>query len=146
MQMQFGIFGFGIGIPKTKFQIGTLSIAKIYLRRGVHDKNLKRLHVQDLISIGGKSGTFIWTAVRTKWFELDPAKDGWAHNANALIGRKIEMLISGIAGKWGTVDFTLKQFDKYNQSKVLVDQCCIDVEGIQFSDMKLRGVVSISKI
>jgi hypothetical protein len=147
MQMQIGTIGFGIGIPKTKVQLGAANIAKFYIRQGLYDKNPARLNVQDLFSIGGKSGTFIFTGIRTKWFELDPAKSHWAMNTNLLIGTKVQIFLSGIVGKWGKVDFTLKQLDMYNNPKTLVERCCIDVEGgFQFSDMKLQGRVSFSNI
>lgn len=55
MQMAIGAIGFGIGIPRTKVQVGAGNIAKFYVRKGPLDKNPGRFHVQDLISIGGKS-------------------------------------------------------------------------------------------
>lgn len=147
MQMMVEIMGFGIGIPKTKLQVSAMNISKFYIRHGVLNKNPVKLNVQDLISIGGKSGTFIATGVRTKWFELDPAKSKWAINPHLLLGKRVRIFMSGIVGKWGRVDFTLKQLDKYNQPKTLVDQCCIEVDGgLQFSDIKVQGRVSLSNI
>jgi hypothetical protein len=147
MQMMVEVIGFGIGIPKTNIQVSTVNIAKFYLRHGLHDKKPARLNVQDLIAIGSKSGTFLLTGIRTKWFELDPAKSQWAFNTNALIGTTVQIIVSGIVGKWGTVDFTLKQLDKYNHPKTLLERCCIEVEGgIQFSEAKVQGRVTLSKI
>lgn len=147
MQMMIGTVGFGIGVPRTKVQMGALNFTKFYIRKGPHDKNPARLHVQDLFSIGGKSGTFVFSSVRTKWFELDPAKSHWAHDTNLLLGATVQIFMSGIVGKWGQVDFTLKQLDKYNQPKTLVEQCCIAVEGgFQVLDYKVQGRVSKSNI
>jgi hypothetical protein len=147
MQMMVEVIGFGLGIPKTNIQVSTLNIAKFYLRHGLHDKSPTRFNVQDLIAIGNKSGTFLLTGIRTKWFELDPAKSQWALNANTLIGKTVQIIVSGIVGKWGTVDFTLKLLDNYNHPKTLLERCCIDVEGgIQFSEAKVQGRVTLSKI
>ncbi|MCP3931193.1 MAG: hypothetical protein GY705_19080 [Bacteroidetes bacterium] len=145
--MKIGIMGLGIGIPETKIEVGALNMAKLYFRQNLNDAKLTKLDVRDLISFGGKSGTFLFGALETEWFELDPTKDNWAHNTNSLIGNKIEIEVSGIVVQWGTVDIAVTFFDKYNQSKELVKQCCVEVAGgVQVSTMKVRGVVSMSKI
>lgn len=98
-------------------------------------------------SIGGKSGTFIFSGFETKWFELNPQNDGWARNANSLIGKKVQLEVSGVVAKWGSVDITLSLFNKYNESKELVKQCCVEVKGgLQFSNMKVQGILSKSNI
>jgi hypothetical protein len=54
---------------------------------------------------------------------------------------------SGIIAKWGSVSVVVKLFDKYNQGKELVNQCCVDVEGgIQFSELKVQGTVVRSAV
>ena len=100
-----------------------------------------------MISVGGKSGTFIFSGFETKWFELDPTKDRWAHNPLSLIGRKVQIQVSGVVAKWGHVDIVISLFDKYNQGEELVNQCCVGiVGGIQFSESKVMGIVRKSKI
>jgi hypothetical protein len=70
-----------------------------------------------------------------------------ALDTNALLGTTVQIIVTGIVGKWGTVDLTLKQLDKYNYPKILLERCCIEVKrGLQFSDAKVQGRVTLSKI
>jgi hypothetical protein len=147
MQMKLGIVGCGVGIPKTNLGVGAVNIAKLYFRNNPNDKKPAKLNVQDLISIGGKSGAFLISAFETKWFELNPKKDGWARNANLLIGKKMQVEVYGVIAKWGSVDVVLSLFNNYNEGEELLNQCCVGVVGgIQFSNMKVQGIVMRSQI
>jgi hypothetical protein len=147
MQMKIGVVGLGIGIPRTNLQVSAMNIVKLYLRHSQHDKNIAKLDVHDLISVGGKSGAFIFSGFETKWFELDPKRDDWAHNPILLIGRKVQIDVSGVVAKWGQVDISLKIYDKYNQGEELLNQCCVEVVGgLQFSDAKVMGTIGKSEI
>lgn len=141
MQMKIGLVGAGIGIPKTNLGVGFLNIGYLFLRNGKNDKNVKSLRIVDLVSVGQKSGTFLAAGVETKWFELDPQRDNWAHNSNWLIGKRIEAELSGFQLVKGETDITLKVYDEYNQPKELVNRCCTKASGIQFSSIKIRGIV-----
>jgi hypothetical protein len=145
--MKIGTIGFGVGIPRTNLQVSAINIVKIYLRHGPNDNNIVKLGVNDMVSVGGRSGAFIFSGFQTKWFELDPKKDGWARNPISLIGKKVRIKVSGVVAKLGSVDIVVTLFDKYNQGKDLVNQCCIEVEGgIQFSESKVMGVIERSEI
>lgn len=147
MQMKIGVVGFGAGIPKTNLGIGVLNMAKLYFRHSLVDKNIVRLQINDLISLGGKSGSFIFSGFRTKWFDLNPQNDSWARNSSSLLGKKVQLELSGVVAMWGGVDVTLTLFNKYNEGKDLVKQCCVEADrGIQFSNMKVQGTIAISKI
>lgn len=146
MQMRVGVVGCGIGIPKTNLEVSALNIGMLYFRRYPKDPEETILTVRDLLTYGGKSGTFLVTGIETDWFELDPKKDNWAHNTIWMIGKKIEVEVHGSQFLRGTVDVSVKVFDKYNQSRELVAQCCLKAGGIQSSSMKIRGVVCRSSM
>lgn len=147
MQMKIGTIGLGAGIPRTNIQVGAINIVKIYLRHGLYDDNIVKLGVNDMVSVGGKSGAFIFSAFQTKWFELDPKKDDWARNPIFLIGKKVRIEMSGVVARLGSVDIVVTIFDKYNQGEDLVNQCCVEVVGgIQFSDSKVMGIIERSEI
>jgi hypothetical protein len=147
MQMKLGGTGIGVGVPRTNLQVSGMNIIKFYFREGAKDSKVKKFGVHDLISIGNKSGAFIFSAFSTKWFDLDPKRDSWARNSHLLIGKKMKISASGIIAKWGSVSVVVKLFDKYNQGKELVNQCCVDVEGgIQFSELKVQGTVVRSAV
>ncbi len=93
--MKIGTVGFGIGIPRTNLGVSVLNIGKMFFRNGINDPKEKALLIHDLISVCGKSGTFLAAGIVTDWFELDPINDNWAYNTNWLIGKKVEVDISG---------------------------------------------------
>lgn len=146
MEMRIGAMGCGIGIPKTNLEISAANIGMLYFRRFKNDPEEVILTVRDMISLGGKSGTFLATGLETDWFMLDPKRDSWAHNTISLIGKRIEIEVSGAQFLRGTVDVSVKVFDRYNQANELVSQCCLKAGGIQFSTIKIRGVVSRSSM
>jgi hypothetical protein len=80
MQMKIGTVGFGVGIPRTNLQVSAANMVKIYLRHSPNDNNIVKLGVNDMLSVGGKSGAFLVSVFQTRWFELDPKKDDWARN------------------------------------------------------------------
>ena len=147
MQMKIGVVGLGVGIPRTNIQVSAFNIVKLYLRHGLYDTKIVKLDVHDLISAGGKSGAFIFSGFETKWFELDPERDRWTHNPLFLIGKKVQIEVSGVVAKWGHVDIVITLFDKYNQGEELLNQCCVGVVGgIQFSESRVMGTISKSEI
>ena len=147
MQMKVGAVGIGIGIPRTNVQVSAINIVKLDLRHGLNDNKIVRLGVNDMLSVGGRSGAFLASGLETRWFELDPKKDAWAHNPIFLIGKKVQVKVSGVVAKWGSVDIEFTLFDKYNQGEELVKQCCVEVVGgIQFSESKVMGIIQKSEI
>lgn len=147
MQMKIGSVGFGVGIPRTNLQVSAINMVKLYLRHGLYDKNIVKLGVNDMVSVGGRSGAFLASVFETKWFELDPKNDAWARNPIFLIGKKMRIEVSGVVAQLGSVDIIVTLFDKYNQGKELVNQCCVEVRGgFQFSESKIMGVVEKSEI
>lgn len=146
MEMKIGVMGCGIGLPRTNLEVSGANIGMLYFRRFKNDPETVILAIRDMISVGGKSGTFLVTGLETQWFVLDPKRDNWAHNTIALIGKKVEIEVSGCQLLRGKVDVSVKVFDKYNQAKELVAQCCLKAGGIQFSKMKIRGVVDRSSM
>ncbi len=141
MQMMIEIWGAGIGVPKTNLEIGAFNGARISFRRALGLPSMSRLSVRDLISLGSKSGTFLASLIITDWFELDPKEDNWAYNTNCLIGKTVEIEVSGLTLGRGEVDIAVRFFDKYNKSKELVTRCCVKSTGGQISPTKVRGVV-----
>lgn len=147
MQMKIGVVGLGVGIPLTNLQVSALNIVKLYLRQSQNDNRVVKLDVHDLISVGGKSGAFIISGFETKWLDLDPEKARWAHKPHFLIGRKVQIEVSGVVAKWGKVDIVVKLFDRYNQNEELVNQCCVGVVGgVQFSESRVMGIIRKSEI
>jgi hypothetical protein len=142
--MLFGTVGFGLGIPKTKIEVGGLNILKFYLRASPQSA-IQRFQVVDLINIGGKSGSFVGGVVETRWFDLNPATSAWAYQPQKLIGTTVQVITAGIVGiKFGKVDLTFKQMNAYNEPITLVDRCCIEAKGVSFSNIKIQGKVQHS--
>lgn len=142
MQMKVGSIGFGFGIPKTSLGVGLFNIGKIFLRHSASNNKETVFNIGDLISVGQKSGTFIAGGVETDWFELDPVKDNWAYNTIWLIGKKVEIKIKGMQVLKGQTDIEVVFFDKYNRPKELAKRCCLKSNGTQFTEIKVRGVVT----
>jgi hypothetical protein len=72
---------------------------------------------------------------------MDSKKDNWAYNTNWLIGKKVEMELSGFQILKGETDILFKVFDKDNRAKELMNRCCMEARGIQFSSIVVRGVI-----
>lgn len=141
MQMKVGTVGFGVGIPKTSIGVGLFNIGKIFFRESANSVKETVYNIGDLISLGQKSGTFIAGGVETDWFELDPIKDNWAYNTIWLIGKKVEIKMTGLQVLRGQTDIEVVFFDKYNRPNELAKRCCLKSMGTQFSEIKIRGVV-----
>lgn len=140
MQLKITLIGGGVGIPKTNLGVGFVNIGYLFFRHG-KGADVKSLRIVDMISLGQKSGAFLGAVVETSWFELDPNEDNWAYNINWLIGKKIEVELSGFQILRGETDISLKFFDEYNKPKELVNRCCTKANGIQFSSIKIRAIV-----
>lgn len=136
----------GRSIPKTKIGIRMMNIGYLFFRNNHSDPNFKSLRITDLISFGKTSGTLLVGRIVTDWFDLDPQKDNWVYNINALIGRNIEVELKGLQILRGEKDIKITVYDKYNQPKELFNICCIKAKGIQLSDINLRGRIQLGTL
>ena len=59
----------------------------------------------------------------------------------------MQVKVSGVVAKWGSVEIEVTIFDKNNQGEELVKQCCVEViGGIQFSESKVMGIIKKSEV
>lgn len=141
MQMPIGLAGLGIGIPKTRLGVGA-AIGKLYFRQDAKKDKEKVLVISDLLSVGQKSGAFLFGGVTTKWFELDPIKENWLYNSYWLLGKKAEIKISGIQLiRKGAADIEINAWGKDGHVHQLLNRKDLMTDGTQFAEIKVRGVI-----
>lgn len=140
MQIQIIGLSAGIGVPKTGFGVNLATYAYISLRptQGPH---MKTLALDDALSVGGKSGTFIWSDFKTSWTNIDPRKYPWVCNAHNLVGKTIELEVLGTMVGAGKVDIKMTLIDEDGETKSLVSKMNIDASGRQLTGLKVRGIL-----
>jgi hypothetical protein len=143
-KMQIQIIGasIAVGIPKTGFGINATTFAYISLRP-TEGKLIQTFAVDDHLSIGGKSGTFIWSNVRTSWTNIDSVKYPWVCNAQELTGKTIDLEVIGTMFGAGKADIKVSLIDKDGESTSLVAKMNIESEGFQLTGLKVRGILKL---
>lgn len=141
MEMKITMVGFGIGIPKTdvNFNVGTLAYLEI--RANNKDQKPKTFGLGESFSLGAGSSTFVFGNAKTKWFFIDPIKNKWIANPEKLVGKKMEIEISGLLIANGKVDVKITAIDEHGDTKELMNKVDIEAGGAQVAATKIRGVV-----
>lgn len=138
MEMFINIMGVGVALPKTGLGVNLATGSYIGITMG-HTKTL--LGVSKCMSIGAGAGTLVAGWVKTAPFHVSPAKHGWATNVHGLIGKKVQIELTGTLVVFGKVDLTFTVFDKDGGSKELISRVDIESCGMQASETKVRGVL-----
>lgn len=87
MQIKITGASLAVAIPKSGFGLNATTFAYIQLRSGTGGQT-QILAVDNHLSIGGKSGTMVWSNVQTNWVNIDSIKYPWVCNAQSLVGKK----------------------------------------------------------
>lgn len=146
MQMMIGLAGIGIGVPKTSLRLGG-AIGKLYFRDEEKKEKEKAFTISDLLSVGQKSGAFLFGGVTTKWFDLDPLNENELYNFNWMIGKKAEIFVAGIQlVTKGTADIEINAWGKDGQVCQLLKRKDVQTDGTQFAELKVRGVIRLSEV
>jgi hypothetical protein len=140
MQIRITGASIALGIPKTGFGLNATTFVYIALRPGTGNL-VQNFAIDDSFSLGGKSGTFIWSNVQTEWTNIDDKKYPWVCNAESLVGKTIDLAIVGTMIGAGKADIQIKLIDKDGESQTLVSKMDIDSNGFQLTGLKLRGVL-----
>ncbi|MCP4338424.1 MAG: hypothetical protein GY799_05935 [Desulfobulbaceae bacterium] len=142
MQIQLIGASIAIGIPKTGFGLNATTFVYIRLRPGPGTL-VQTLAVDDHFSVGGRSGTFVWSNVRTSWTNIDSVKYPWVCNAPKLTGNTIDLEVVGTMFGAGKADIKMSLIDKDGETKSLVSKMNIESEGFQLTGLKVRGILKL---
>lgn len=143
MQIQIIGASVAIAIPKTGFGINGIAFAYINLRNTPGGKRIQTLAVDDHLSLGGKSGTLVWSNVRTGWTNIDPIKYPWVCSAQKLTGKTVDLEVVGTMFGAGKADIKMSVIDKDGESTSLVAKMDIESEGFQLTGLKVRGSLKL---
>lgn len=67
---------------------------KMYFRKHSDDQDIEVLQIEpDALSIGTKTGSLLFTEIKTDWMPLDPAQAKWASNTIELCSKIVEIEI-----------------------------------------------------
>ncbi|MGI1678923.1 MAG: hypothetical protein K6L75_09340 [Cellvibrionaceae bacterium] len=138
--MQIRIVGasFALGIPKTGFGVNASTFAYIQLRNGPNS-DIQTLAVDDHFSVGGKSGTFIWSNISTSWVNIDSTKYPWVYHALNFTGKTVDLSVKGTLLGSGKVDIQITFIDKDGETQSLVSKMDIQSSGFQLTGLTVRG-------
>lgn len=136
--MFINIMGLGVDLPKTGFGVNVATGSYIGITMG-QTKTL--LGVSKCLSIGAGAGTLVSGWVKTAPFYVCPKKNGWVSNVNGLIGKKVQIELTGTLVVYGKVDLTFTVYDKNGSSKKLISRVDVESCGMQASETKVRGVL-----
>jgi hypothetical protein len=165
MEMQFGCVGFGLGYKKLSF--GLANMVRLKIRHGFYDGNIIKLQLNDMLCVGGRSGSSLVISVfETEWFCLngDPKANNWVYDLPRLINHKAELIATGLTAgnrltsKLGSdklgdaigtnqMRFTFNTFDKHGNSTTRISNKIVPIrDGWQLSDFKVTGILQTSEI
>ena len=142
MQIQIIGASVAIAVPKTGFGINGTAFAYINLRPA-GGKRIQTLAVDDHLSLGGRSGTLVWSNVRTGWTNIDPIKYPWVCSAHKLTGKTVDLEVVGTMFGAGKADIKMSLIDKDGEATSLVAKMDIESEGFQLTGLKVRGSLKL---
>ncbi len=167
MEMQFGCVGFGLGYKKLSF--GLANMVRLKIRHGLYDDNTIKLQLNDMLCVGGRSGSsLVLSAFETEWFTLDAGNNrsdnNWVFDLARLINHKAELIATGLTAgnrltsKLGSdklgdaigtnqMRSTFNTFDKHGNSTTRISNKIVPIkDGWQLSDFRVTGILQTSQI
>jgi hypothetical protein len=95
------------------------------------------------MSLGGKSGTMVWSNVKTNWVNIDSIKYPWDCNARSLVGKTIDLEVLGTMFGAGKADVKMTLIDNNGEPRSLVSKMDIESRGYQLTGLKVRGTLKL---
>lgn len=138
MQMKITIFGAGIGIPKSGFSVNLATGAYIEVRQS---KNTPAIlfAIGQFATLGNEASTFLAGYVNTDWFDVNPAKHRWITKMQSMVGKEVELQITGALVFSGHVDISLTLIRKNKEGTELLKLYDIKAGGAQIASSAVRG-------
>ncbi len=138
MEMAVHIAGGGLRLPIEGFSL-SLSMGCYIAFRGSKNQQPFEIKMQDWMSLGNRSGTFIVSLVETGWFELGPENEAKLPPIDSLLGNTLELSVKTSLLARGTVDIELKRLSDYGYPQILINSYGRKAKGFQFGDSVIRG-------
>ncbi len=140
MEMKILIIGAGIGIPKTGISVNLGTNALIQFRSSKNSTSTC-MGISQMLTAGSEAGTVIFGDVDTDWFFVNPIKHKWAANTDKLVGKKVQLEVSGTLIVGGKVDVKFTVIDEHGNTSVLMSKVDIKASGIQAASTNIRGIL-----
>ena len=140
MEVKVIISGLGIGIAKTGLGANLVSGTYISMRMGPKVKP-RVFGITDSLSLGSDSSTLLVGHVATGWFKVKPEKDPFFMKPENLLGKKVDVSVSGTIIVGGNVDVKITVYDEYDAAKEMISRVDVESSGFQLSTTKIRGIL-----
>jgi hypothetical protein len=139
MEMMINLFAIGFSLPSIGIGINGTTNSYVGFRHSKKNPDIL-LGVQDIASLGPKSGTFVGSWIVTDYFIVEYPNHRWISNTGRLSGRTVEIEVSGTMIVRGTVDIKFAVIDKNGNFNQLLSKANIKAIGGQLANTKIRGV------
>lgn len=140
MEMMVNIIGVGVAVPKTGFGVNLVTGSYIGFRHSESHYEVL-LGLEDIISLGSRSGAVLLGWIKTKYFVVDTVIYPWALHPKALIGSKAEIEVDNTLVGLGSVDIKFTLFTNGGDGIPLISKVDIESMGIQLANTKVRGTL-----
>ena len=130
--------GAGVGIPKSGFSVNLATGAYIEIRQSVNMPAML-FALGQYATLGNEASTFLAGYVNTDWFDINPAKHRWVTKMQSLVGKEVELQITGALVVSGNVDIDLILISKNKEGTELLKPYDIKATGAQIASSAVRG-------
>lgn len=91
------------------------------------------------MSLKSSSASAIFSMMSTEWTFIDSKRHPWICGAERMIGKTIEIEVTGAMFGAGKADVRLSLLDESGNAETLWTRFDIQSKGLQLSDVKVRG-------
>jgi hypothetical protein len=138
MEMMINLFAIGFSLPGAGIGINGTTNCYVGFRHSKKNPDIL-LGLQDVASMGPKSGTILGSWIVTDYFNVEYPNHRWIANTGRLIGKTVEIEVSGTMIVRGTVDIRFTVIDKNGNFNQLLSKANINATGGQLANTKIRG-------
>ena len=140
MEMRILIGGAGLSFPGSGISLSIISGAYLQFRSSKNSPPTL-YGVGSVASESAEGKTLLLSYVKTDWFFVDPVRDPWILQKQQLIGKKLDIKVSGTLTGSGRIDIRVVEIADDGDLTNLIKKDDIKATGIQLSDTSVRGLV-----
>lgn len=130
----------GLKLPLFGTGLNVATIGFISIRPGENGP-IQIFRIQDTMNLKSGSASAVFSMLSTDWTFVDSKEHPWVCRAEQLIGKTIQIEITGAMFGAGKADVQLSLIADNNSVQSLWLRFDIQSKGLQLSDVKVRGVL-----
>lgn len=137
MEVKIFLSGVGAAIPKTGLGINAATVCALQVRENLAAPQ-KIYQMYECLTLGDSNGSFVFGYAITDWLTV-PEANAHLFLLENLVGKEIDIEVSGTSIFKSKCDITLRIINKDNDPITALEKLSVPVDSIQLASTRIRG-------